>query len=124
MVQQTEDTLMIPFELDHLSLYGHALFLDNCIYAWIDTDKHSFLHSLSLSTTTNISGMIKGTTYTTPVLCNNDVCNNLSKSLSTKLKHPVLMGMGQGIDQLVSEHIPEIVKAITTTHNNFISINK
>lgn len=119
MNQEVDDaTLLVPFELDHLSLHGHILPLDNCIYAWIDTNNHLSLHSISLSTT------IKSSTSTTPVLCNNDACNALSKALSAKLRMPVLMGMGQGIERLVSDHIPEIITTIFTTHNNFIRPNK
>ena len=121
MIHETDDALYTPFNLPHLSLHGHVLFLDNCLYAWIDTDKHSSLHSLSLSTFGSAS---ERSIPTTPVLCNNDACSSLSNALSARLKHPVLVGMGQGIDQLASEHIPEIARAIATIHSSLPKTNK
>ena len=124
MTQELNGSSVIPFELNHLSLHGHVLSLDNCIYAWIDTDKHFSLDSISLSTITKCGSISGGSTSTTPVLRNNDACNVLSRALSATLKLPVLMGMGQGVEELVSDHIPEIVKAILITHNSSSRLNK
>jgi proteasome assembly chaperone 4 (PAC4) len=122
MMAGRSSTDLIPFDIDALSLHGHILKLDDCMYAWIDTRDHPSLHSLSLSTMTRTS---RREACTTPILYNNDACNALSTALSTKLKMPVLMSMGQGVDELaLLEHIPEIVKTITHHHHLVNNSNK